>query len=948
LQLDIPVTFSHLSFVQLKSYASVNGAGTVLDLNTNPTVNGTTMIIDLNTALVQSLLELQFSAEAPLNSGFERFSLLKLSHKTSSPNPVQITAGETGFMVSKAVDPLLVEILPVGVVDTMVAEVSPQQVTTPILDQEFKYQVDLKFNALSTGVDYFQLDLPNEFINAQLLGVFVDGSRVLFEDQSTPISQNVGGGLGGALAFRLPSALVADSKIEIRFKSSFRPQSNTVQLSSFWASRYPLEDHAPIFATEGNGGDATTDSWSVSFSGPASGTRPLSDFPLLLSNSGDYAQPLMVGYGFPGGRVQVLDSTNALLAQGNVDVLGFFALRLPLLSTGNHLLQTQIVDQQGNALGAGLGNRHHLVGPLNTLVGYNVDMDGDGIWDLDDADADNDQLLDVFDGSISFTPINIDPNGPDSDSDGVLDAVDPVDDQLHTITDSDADGIPDAYDTDDDADGIMDIYDAHPYDTDNDGIANVDDSDDDNDGVFDTVELGYGSSPFNRDSNGDGIVDLGNGRDSDGDGLVDDIDPSLDLNTNLSAITDVDGDGLLDTQDPDWDNDGVENSKDVFPFDADNDGINDLLDDDDDNDGIVDSLDVVSNTLSPVNLSRDTDNDGLPNSVDPDDDGDGILDHLEIGFQWDANQDGNVDGLGFSVYHGDRDGLLKSLEDQIFTDYRNADSDGDGNRDDGTPVAALVGTDDRDLDGFVNAYDAYAYDADNDGVGDANDSDDDGDGRLDNTENFPNDSDDDGVANAQELDMDNDGLLNIFERALATDLYRDSESLYLKPDAAHFNGEAVPNWQNGLSYNIDWSPFSGDSRDANVPSTFDSSNYLLPIVPVWSVSTLVDDNQRPEGYEGPLLGQLDLKLNSIARGKIGSITLPLTDFLIQQKRKLLFKVFALNDAQQWEEVPHTSSQSSRWLTIGVGPHRSLKIYYQDKGFTVSAAENSGGGGCLLR
>jgi hypothetical protein len=631
-----------------------------------------------------------------------------------------------------------------------------------------------------------------------------------------------------------------------------------------------------------------------------------------------------------------------------VDVLGFFALRLPLLSTGNHLLQTQIVDQQGNALGAGLGNRHHLVGPLNTLVGYNVDMDGDGIWDLDDADADNDQLLDVFDGSISFTPINIDPNGPDSDSDGVLDAVDPVDDQLHSITDSDADGIPDAYDTDDDADGIMDIYDAHPYDTDNDGIANVDDSDDDNDGVLDTVELGYGSSPFNRDSNGDGIVDLGNGRDSDGDGLVDDIDPSLDLNTNVAAITDVDGDGLLDTQDPDWDNDGVENSKDVFPFDADNDGINDLLDDDDDNDGIVDSLDVVSNTLSPVNLSRDTDNDGLPNSVDPDDDGDGILDHLEIGFQLDANQDGNVDGLGFSVYHGDRDGLLKSLEDQIFTDYRNADSDGDGNRDDGTPVAALVGTDDRDLDGLVNTYDAYAYDADNDGLGDANDSDDDGDGRLDNTENFPNDSDDDGVANAQELDMDNDGLLNIFERALATDLYRDSESLYLKPDAAHFNGEAVPNWLNGLSYNIDWSPFSGDSRDVNVPSTFDSSNYLLPIVPVWSVSTLVDDHQRPEGYEGPLLGQLDLKLNSIARGKMGSITLPLTDFLIQQKRKLLFKVFALNDAQQWEEVPHTSSQSGRWLTIGVGPHRSLKIYYQDKGFTVSAAENSGGGGCLLR
>ena len=79
----------------------------------------------------------------------------------------------------------------------------------------------------------------------------------------------------------------------------------------------------------------------------------------------------------------------------------------------------------------------------------------------------------------------------------------------------------------------------------------------------------------------------------------------------------------------DSDGDGVEDSKDAFPFDetesldTDNDGIGDNADDDDDGDGVLDDLDAF-----PLNSAEtiDTDQDGVGNNSDTDDDGDGLTD----------------------------------------------------------------------------------------------------------------------------------------------------------------------------------------------------------------------------------------------------------------------------------------------------------------------------------
>jgi hypothetical protein len=952
IKISVPVTFTNLSFVQLWSYASTAATRQVLNMTTAPSIIGESMTLSLDTSLGKSWLELQFSVDAPANPGLERFALVELSDSNIG-QPVQVIAGETGLLKATRNDPLLVEILPAGVVRTISSEITPNTITTPALSQDFSYQVFLDFNTLSTGVDYLQLTLPNEFLNPEFLGVTVDGAQVLFEDQSS-YNITVSGRTGGTLAIRLASALSTDSKVELFFRSDFRPQQSTVSVSNFWVSRYPLEENTPVVASEGNGGRGVNDQWSVQFQGPSAGLRLISDYPLLVSNSGDFAEPLMIGYGFTGGGVTVSNAANVILATGIVDALGFFALQLPLFSAGNHLIQTNIVDAQGNLLQGGLSLRSHLVAEVATLM--LGDTDGDGMDDYDDADDDNDGILDIYDrypldsdndGIVNVTVVL---GSTDSDGDGIVDDIDPMPQEHQRITDTDNDGTPDLHDLDADNDGLADRYDALPYDSDNDGTNNAQDLDDDNDGVSDLMEIAQGSSPFNVDTNGDGLRDLGNGMDSDADGLVDDIDPSLDLDTTKAAVTDFDGDGWIDTQDPDWDNDGIENIVDTHPYDADNDGINDLLDLDDDNDGIPDTLDFVDSTLTPSNVSRDTDNDGLPNSLDPDDDGDGILDTAEWGYHLDANQDGNRNGLGFGVYHGDRDGLSHVTELPLGTDTRNTDSDGDTLRDNGSSITPLVPTADEDNDGIVNAFDIFPRDSDNDGSGDATDTDDDNDGILDVNDANPNDSNNDGVLNAVATDIDGDGLLNRIERLLGTSAYTNSETGYLIPHLDAVQPGALPTWStSATTIGVDWSSVTGDSRDTAVPLQYSPRQYLLPSAPVWKLSILVDDSDRPEGYQGPLWGQLELQHNSIPTRLQSECVIPLTDFLILQKRKLLFKVFGLNQRREWVELTVSTRQEGRWLYITSGPYRSFKVYYQDKGVTVSSGENNtGGGGCLLQ
>ena len=80
--------------------------------------------------------------------------------------------------------------------------------------------------------------------------------------------------------------------------------------------------------------------------------------------------------------------------------------------------------------------------------------------------------------------------------------------------DTDGDGLPDAIDPDDDNDGVPDVNDAFPLDasewldSDGDGIGNNADPDDDNDGLSDTWESAHGFNPLDAsDADGDPDAD---------------------------------------------------------------------------------------------------------------------------------------------------------------------------------------------------------------------------------------------------------------------------------------------------------------------------------------------------------------------------------------------------------------------------------------------------------
>ena len=173
-----------------------------------------------------------------------------------------------------------------------------------------------------------------------------------------------------------------------------------------------------------------------------------------------------------------------------------------------------------------------------------------------------------------------------------------VDSGSDTFDDSDADG-----------DGIIDIYEGRDamVDTDGDGTPDYLDTDSDNDGIDDSVE---GMNPLPRlmpvDSDRDGVPDFRD-EDSDGDGVSDEVEGTVD----------TDGDGRPDYLDHDSDGDGLRDEVESVPPDSgmlpdtDGDGTPDIHDLDSDDDGFSDELEG----------DGDDDGDGIENYRDPINDG---------------------------------------------------------------------------------------------------------------------------------------------------------------------------------------------------------------------------------------------------------------------------------------------------------------------------------------
>ncbi len=309
------------------------------------------------------------------------------------------------------------------------------------------------------------------------------------------------------------------------------------------------------------------------------------------------------------------------------------------------------------------------------------DPDGDGLFNAEDDDDDNDGVADA-DDAFPTDPTET----TDSDADGVGDNSDPFPNDNTEWADTDGDGIGNNADTDDDGDGVADSDDAFPTDasettdSDGDGVGDNSDlfpndgnewSDFDNDGSGDNSDVYPYDSTESADTDGDGVGDNADAfpndaeetTDSDGDGVGDNGDAFPD---DGSEWLDTDNDGIGNNTDTDDDGDGVADTDDAFPLDATGtvaaDGV------DNDGDGLIDittleQLYAIRNSTDGSNLNGVTA--GCPdalctgyellNDLDFDSNGDGVLDENDLywndGAGWEpiSGFSAVFEGNGFSI-----------------------------------------------------------------------------------------------------------------------------------------------------------------------------------------------------------------------------------------------------------------------------------------------------------
>lgn len=554
-------------------------------------------------------------------------------------------------------------------------------------------------------------------------------------------------------------------------------------------------------------------------------------------------------------------------------------------------------------------------GGLSTLA--NPDSDSDGIKDYLDIDSDGDGIRDIIESQTTSGYLT--PTGTDTDGDGLDNRYDPGNggtlivpvntDGLDLLdyldSDSDNDNVPDNIEghdanfngvrdatssgTDTDGDGLD-----NAYDTDNGGtsapLQNTDgtdqkdwrDTNDDNDSALtinedingngnysdDQTNGQSGSIPdylFNGDKDADGFADAVD-LDSDNDGVPDteedngeSVDPSLDadndgipnyrdlndaaVSTALSSTTDSNADGIYDVFDTDLD--GI---PDFHDRDSDNDGITDLIESggvDSNGNGIVDVFvdtnlnglaDALESGLGGNPLTYpDSDGDGLRNAYDLDSDNDGIPDITEGGgtdtdgngkvdVTTDANSDGLADHTPYTIPDSDNDRI---------DDYKDVDSDNDGITDTVENGGSDTNNDgridghasDTDGDGLANIVDPdnggtpiNDIDTDGDGLADYRDLDSDNDGYPDNLEAGGSDSE--GIVSAMQ-DTDADGIPDVADVSQVGGSDSDSDGIDNSADVDSTGGNDTDG--DGIDNNLD-PDIDGDGFD----DTTESFPFALP------------------------------------------------------------------------------------------------------------------------
>ncbi|MEE9309562.1 MAG: Ig-like domain-containing protein, partial [Cocleimonas sp.] len=304
----------------------------------------------------------------------------------------------------------------------------------------------------------------------------------------------------------------------------------------------------------------------------------LNDFKLLCANAGDSATVKFYydkEYDTSTWNFRKFDTNGAVYADittgvvyatedvnGTTVTTATYTLTDGGVKDSDGLINSEIIDPAGPAINAanddddndGLTNLEEVGGDINNPVDIDTDgdgvpdflepnfsdLDGDGVFNVDDTDDDGDGILTASENNI------------DMDNDGIPDYLDPD----TTTTTGDGSG-------DSDNDGLSDKQECASFpcgDTDGDGVPDYMDNDSDNDGIDDQAEIG---------------TDPANPTDSDNDGMPDYLE---------SNIVDTDQNGVFNHLDDDDDGDGAPTSTEIGsdytnPIDTDGNGIVDYLDD---------------------------------------------------------------------------------------------------------------------------------------------------------------------------------------------------------------------------------------------------------------------------------------------------------------------------------------------------------------------------------
>lgn len=208
-----------------------------------------------------------------------------------------------------------------------------------------------------------------------------------------------------------------------------------------------------------------------------------------------------------------------------------------------------------------------------------ISIDNGGAFDFEIPIMDNWETGD-YDISVSITKAQSPRMGTYPFDDDVLEAT-----FFFTATDVDEDGWNDRLDN------CLDISNPLQENNDNDNRGDVCDTDDDNDGLTDIREQGYGTDPFNRDTDGDMLNDR---IEVDSSGQLDPLNSDTDGDRVRDGDEDADGDRVSNY-------DEYLNRSDLFSVDTDNDGLDDYVE-------------IFNLKSSPI--TADTDGDGILDSED--------------------------------------------------------------------------------------------------------------------------------------------------------------------------------------------------------------------------------------------------------------------------------------------------------------------------------------------